>query len=118
VLLWTISRDGRDFTPKPLQDHIDSVFSVAFSSGGALLASAAADRTVKVWDVAKGKRLFTLSESTAELYAVAFSPDGKQIAAGGVDKALRTWNVSSSGGKLAKTAFAHDGAILRIAYSK
>src|SRR5205085_4429644 len=83
-----------------------------------LLASIGGDRTVKIWDVAKRKRLYTMSESTAELYSVAFSPLGDRIAAGGVDKTLRTWQVSAAGGKLVKAAFAHDAPILRVAYSK
>ncbi len=104
--------------PRYLRDHTDAVYSVAFSPDSKLLASAAGDRTVKVWNVATGKRLFTLSESTAELYSVAFSPNGKQIAAGGVDKTLRTWNITPSGGKLVKAAFAHEGPILRVVYAR
>lgn len=102
---------------KILKDHIDSVYAVAFSSDGKLLASGAGDRTVKVWSVATGKRLYTLSESTAEVYALAFRPDGKQIAAGGADKQLRTWNITPTAGKLVKSAFAHTGAILHVMYA-
>ena len=56
------------------KDHSDSVYGVAFSPDGKLLASAAADRAVKVWDVATGNRLYTLGESTDWVYAVAWSP--------------------------------------------
>lgn len=101
-----------------LKDHTDAVYAVAFSPDGKRVASAAGDRTVKVWNTKTGKRIYTLSESTAELYAVAFSPDGKRIAAGGVDKTLRVWNVTDSGGKLTKSAFAHDAAILKIVFSQ
>lgn len=102
---------------KILRDHIDAVYALAFSPDGSLLATAAGDRTVKVWDPATGKRLYTFSESTAEVYAVAFSPDGVHLAAGGADKALRTYAVSRASGKLVKTAFAHKSAILRVAYA-
>lgn len=101
---------------RQLRDHTDSVYGVAFSPDSRLLASCAGDRTVKVWNVDTGKRLYTLSESTAELFTIAFSPDGKRIAAGGADKTLRTWNVSPTAGTLAKSAFAHTGAILRVAF--
>jgi WD40 repeat protein len=111
------SAPPRISAPRRLKDHTDAVYAVAFSPDGGLLASAAGDRTVKVWDTRTGKRLYSLSESTAELYALAFRPDGKQLAAGGVDKTLRTWNVSHNGGTPARSAFAHEGAILRIAYA-
>jgi len=55
-----------------LKDHSDSVYGVCFSPDGKLLASAAADRAVKVWDVAGGARLYTLGESTDWVYAVAW----------------------------------------------
>jgi hypothetical protein len=123
VTVWTLpaqpASKSKIENPKSkiLKDHTDAVYAVAFAPDSRTLASAAGDRTVKVWDVVTGKRLYTLSESTAELYAVAFRPDGKQIAAGGVDKTLRTWNVTPTGGTLAKSAFAHQGAILRVAYT-
>ncbi len=101
-----------------LKDHTDAVYAVAFSPDGKYIASGAGDRTVKVWSAATGKRLYTLSESTAEVYSVAFRPGGKQIAAGGADKQIRTWNITPTSGAFAKSAFAHNGAILRVAYSR
>jgi len=115
VYLWSLPPSSAP--NRTLKDHTDSVYGVAFNKDGTLLASCGADRTVKVWDVKTGKRLYTVNESTAELYTVAFSPDGTHIAAGGVDKTLRTWKVTATGGKLEKAAFAHDGAILRVAYT-
>ena len=43
-----------------LAGHADSVTSVAFSPDGQRLASASRDQTVKIWDSATGKELFTL----------------------------------------------------------
>jgi len=101
-----------------LKDHSDAVYGVAFSPDGKLLASCGADRSVKVWDVATGERLYTLGEATDWVYCVAWSPDGKHLAAGGVDKSIRIWEVNRSGGKVVHSVFAHQGAVLRLAYGR
>ncbi len=103
--------------PRYLRDHTDSVFGVAFRPGGSQIATAAADRTIKIWDTDTGKRLYTLGESSADELCVAYRPDGKQLAAGGVDRTLRVWNVDDRSGVLARSGFAHDGAILHVLYS-
>jgi mono/diheme cytochrome c family protein len=100
-----------------LKDHIDAVYSLAFSLDGASLFSAAADRTVKVWETSSGKRLFTLSDATLGLSTVALSPTGKEVAAAGQDRMIRIWRVENGSGTLLRSSFAHEGAILKIAYS-
>src|SRR5262249_17214647 len=55
--------------------HTDKVFAVAFSPDGKRLASAAADRTIKVWDAVTGQELFTLRGHHDPVRSVCFSPN-------------------------------------------
>jgi hypothetical protein len=100
------------------KDHSDTIYGVGFSPDGKLLASASADRTVKMWDAATGKRLYTLADPTDWVYALAWHPDGKRVAAAGVDKSIRVWEVNAESGKLVQSVFAHTQPVVKIAYSK
>src|SRR6266540_29533 len=63
-----------------LEGHEEAVTCLAFSPDGKMLATGSPDRTVRLWDVAKGKELRTLEGHTSWAYAVAFSRDGKTLA--------------------------------------
>jgi len=117
IQLSDVTADGATALKQTLKDHSDTVYGLSFHPDGNLLASCAADRAVKVWDVGTGQRLYTLGESTDWLYAVAWSPDGRHLAAGGVDKSVRVWAADRAGGKLARSVFAHEKGVWRLAYA-
>ena len=57
--------------------------SLAFSPNGDRLASASADKTVKVWDAGIGQEIMTLtSADVSTMSFVAFTPNGLLIAGG------------------------------------
>jgi WD40 repeat protein len=77
-----------------LQGHRDAVCGLAYSPDGTMLATASADTTVKLWDLATGSGLATFQEGRLLGQSVAFSPDGELLAAGGAGK-LVLWEVAA-----------------------
>jgi WD40 repeat protein len=65
--------------------------AVAWHPEGNLLATAGADKMVRLWDVATGKPGQALAGHADAVTCVAFSPDGKRLASGSADKTARVW---------------------------
>jgi hypothetical protein len=74
-------------------DHgANAVTGLAFNPGGTLLASAAIDGSLRLWDLSQQTQVAALAAG-GTVEAVAFSPDGTRIASGGAADAVRLWGV-------------------------
>jgi WD40 repeat protein len=94
-------------------EHRGDVVSLAFASGGKILASGSADGTVKLWDLSRKKARFT--KSTGSGTAVAFAPGGKTLAAAGALGVIWRWDVSD--GKEQGPPLRQASAVWALTYS-
>ena len=65
-----------------MRGHTDVVNAIAFSPQGSLLASAAADNSILLWDWETGNLLHKIELGDAEVTALAFSTDNKFLVTG------------------------------------
>ncbi len=105
-----------------LDGHAEPVTAVAFSPDAGRLATASADGTTLIWDIAQagpGNTLtqpaLTLSGHTAEVTDVTFSPDGAQVATAGRDDNIIIWDAQS--GQALSTLTGHEDSVRDVAFS-
>lgn len=73
--------------------HSDTVFGISFSPDGKKVATAAADKFVKVFDIANGKLARSFEGHTQHVMDVGWKPDGKVIVSIGADDLIKVWDL-------------------------
>ena len=111
--IYTVQDAKRRGEHNRLEGHTDSVFDVAFSVDGNLIATASGDNTVKLWS-SQGQQLRTLEGHREAVNSVTFSPDSNTLATASDDKTVKLW---SQKGILLHTLQGHSNAVYGVAFS-
>ncbi|MBL7810815.1 MAG: caspase family protein [Bacteroidetes bacterium] len=95
--------------------HRADVYDAAISSDGRWLATASADRTAALTDLATGEVVHRLQGLAAQQLNLAFSPDDKWLATTSLDHKVRIWEQHT--GELKQVLSAHNGWVTGARFS-
>ncbi|MBD2340737.1 hypothetical protein H6G64_27600 [Calothrix sp. FACHB-156] len=94
---------------------LKSVFSVALSPDGKLLATGDQDGQIHLWQMADRKNLLTFKGHEDFIWTVTFSPDGRTLVSGGNDGLIKLWDTQT--GKYLKTLGKHTALVHSVSFS-
>lgn len=97
---------------RTLQIESDKIMSVAFSPDGAMLATASAGGTARIWS--KDGTPLSILKHTSGLTNISFSPDSQMLLSASTDKMVRLWNID---GTLLKTLKGNNDAVWSASFS-
>lgn len=116
VAVWDLTDNDLSLEFSELSGHTLEVLAIDFSpQNPTLLASASADTTINLWDVATGELVNTFNEHADEVTAIAFHPDGSTLASGSADGTIRLWDLSS--GEPVVVLGGENGWVLALAFT-
>lgn len=93
----------------------DVVYRAVFSPAGNKLATAGADRAIRVFDVAAGKQEILIEDHADWVVGLAWSPDGTRLASASRDKTSKLFNATN--GESLSTYSAHGDAVFGVGFS-
>jgi WD40 repeat protein len=93
--------------------HSDWVRCLSFTPDGTKLVSGSFDKTIKLWNLDKGKAIYTLADRLKGVFALVVSPDGKLLASGSWDDKIELWNLTT--GTLVQNLTQHQASVRSLA---
>lgn len=128
VLLWSFVQPYREAIGNmviaslgTIDAHDAPITAIALSSNGKILATAAKDFKIKLWDWSEKKLIRTLTGHTRNILRLKFTHQGKYLISASADMSVRMWDIGT--GNLVRqwdsdnTIDWHNGWIQAIAIS-
>ena len=114
--LWKAEADGKATFVRDLVETTDCVFAATFSPDSKTVATAGADRAIRLHEVETGKLLATIEDHADWIFDIAFSPDGKRLASASRDKTAKLFDVVKKESLI--TFPGHAETVYCVAFSK
>ena len=106
-LIGTNWKHGR-FSLKIFRGHTNGVMCLQFDDK--ILATGSYDATIKIWDIATGEEIRTLSGHTSGIRCLQF--DDSKLISGSIDRTVKVWNLRT--GECINTFTGHSNGIVGL----
>ena len=113
LMIWNVEK--RELVREIEDAHSDTVFGVEFSRDGKRIVSGAADKFVKIHDVATGQHVRSFEGHTHHVMDVSWQADGSTLVSAGADDAIKVWNVET--GEQIRTIAGYTKQVTSISFS-
>jgi WD40 repeat protein len=113
LMIWDVAT--RELLREIEDAHSDTVFGIDFSRDGKNIVSGAADKFVKIHEVATGKHVRSFEGHTHHVMDVSWQADGSSLVSAGADNAIKVWNVET--GEQIRTIAGYSKQVTSISFS-
>ncbi|HEX3557709.1 MAG TPA: caspase family protein [Pyrinomonadaceae bacterium] len=97
------------------ESYSSGVYATAFSADRHWFATGNKDKTIRVWEIATGRKVRTLTGHTGWVTSIAFSPDSKWLASASLSGAVKLWDNET--GREAHALEGHTESVNAVAFS-
>ena len=111
VTLWGV--ESREAADEPIAADDNTIWGLAWSADGTILATASDDEVVQLWDVGSRTPIGTLTPHPGGAAGAAFLSDGATIATTGRQGSVRLWDVSEAV-PLGDELMGHESSVWRV----
>ncbi|WP_299485172.1 NB-ARC domain-containing protein [Acaryochloris sp. IP29b_bin.137] len=104
-----------DLTGSAFSEPFNSIYAVACSPDGTLLAAGDSNGDIHLWRLVDGQRIFSCHGHNNWVWSVSFSPNGEYLASGSFDHTVKVWDLQD--GTCLNTLSGHGRSVRSVVFS-